>query len=204
MLGNIPDICSSDQSSSFTCPNGRTVFSSSVIWGLIGPDRLYSVGKRYSSLLHFFWIGALTPVVTWYAYKKTGKKIFKDINWPLFFVGTYNVPPATGKFGVLCVCRRREILILCTGINYTSWALVNWIFNGYIKKNFFAWWTKYNVRIPAFSSCSTQQLTKKSVCSSCSSRYRNSCCRYCHLLCSQLSRLLDAGLVGYDGVCEHA
>jgi hypothetical protein len=107
MLGNIPDICSSDQSSSFTCPNGRTVFSSSVIWGLIGPDRLYSVGKRYSSLLHFFWIGALAPVVTWYAYKRTGKKIFKDVNWPLFFVGTYNVPPATGKFR-LCACERGD------------------------------------------------------------------------------------------------
>jgi hypothetical protein len=39
-------------------------------------------------------------VITWYAYRKTGKKIFKDINWPLFFVGTYNVPPATGKFRV--------------------------------------------------------------------------------------------------------
>ncbi|TIA25895.1 small oligopeptide transporter, OPT family [Aureobasidium pullulans] len=130
MLGNIDNICSSDQASSFTCPNGRTVFSSSVIWGLIGPDRLYSVGRRYSSLLHFFWIGAITPVITWYLYKRTGKKIFKDINWPLFFVGTYNVPPATG-------------------INYTSWALVNWVFNGYIKQNFFAWWTKYNYVLAA-------------------------------------------------------
>jgi len=39
------------------------------------------------------------------------------------------------------------MLTICLGINYTSWALVNWIFNGYIKNNFFAWWTKYNVRI---------------------------------------------------------
>jgi hypothetical protein len=45
-----------------------------------------------------------------------------------------------------------DMLILLAGINYTSWALVNWIFNGYIKKNFFAWWTKYNVCIPASSS----------------------------------------------------
>jgi hypothetical protein len=89
---------------------------------------------------------------------------------------------------------------VCLGINYTSWALVNWIFNGYIKKNFFAWWTKYNVSIPALSSYHLQQLTKNPVCSRRSSRYRNSCCRYRHLLRSQLSRLLDAGLVGYDGV----
>ena len=54
MLGNIENVCSLDQADNFTCPNGRTVYSSSVIWGLIGPARLYSVGKIYSGLLHFF------------------------------------------------------------------------------------------------------------------------------------------------------
>ncbi|KAK3626797.1 hypothetical protein LTR56_019615 [Elasticomyces elasticus] len=134
MLGNIDDVCSSDQADSFTCPNGRTVFSSSVIWGLIGPARLYSVGKIYSGLLHFFWIGAITPVITWLAWKYTKnpkwKNFFRKINWPLIFVGTYNVPPATG-------------------INYSSWALVNLIFNSWIKTKFFAWWAKYNYILAA-------------------------------------------------------
>jgi OPT family small oligopeptide transporter len=85
MLGNIDDICSSDQADSFTCPNGRTVFSSSVIWGLVGPGRLYSIGKIYSGLLHFFWIGALTPLLTWMAWKWTKKDWLKSINWPLIF-----------------------------------------------------------------------------------------------------------------------
>ncbi|MCJ1308643.1 hypothetical protein MMC25_002296 [Agyrium rufum] len=124
MLGNIEDICTSDQSNGFSCPNGRTVWSSSVIWGLIGPARLYSAGKIYSSLLHFFWIGALMPVITWLAWKYTGKDFWRKVNWPLIFVGTYNVPPATG-------------------INYTSWALVNVIFNFFIFRRFFAFWTKY-------------------------------------------------------------
>lgn len=97
MLGNIDDICSSDQKDSFTCPNGRTVFSSSVIWGLVGPGRLYSVGKIYSSLLHFFWLGLLVPVLSWAAWKYTKKPWIQKLNWPLIFVGTYNVPPATGK-----------------------------------------------------------------------------------------------------------
>lgn len=70
------------------------------------------------------------PVVTWLLWKKTGKDYWKKVNWPLIFVGTYNVPPATG-------------------INYSSWALVNWIFNGWIKKRFFAWWTKYNYVLAA-------------------------------------------------------
>lgn len=37
MLGNITDICTSDQANGFSCPNGRVVYSSSVIWGAIGP-----------------------------------------------------------------------------------------------------------------------------------------------------------------------
>ena len=90
MLGHIDNVCSADQASNFTCPNGRTTWSSSVIWGLIGPARLYSAGKIYSGLLHFFWIGAIAPVITWYLYKKSGKIIFKQINWPLIFVGTYS------------------------------------------------------------------------------------------------------------------
>lgn len=152
MLHHIPDVCMSAQADNFTCPNGRTVFSSSVIWGLIGPGRLYSVGKIYSNLLHFFWIGALMPVVTWLAWKYTRnerwKTFLRQVNWPLIFVGTYNVPPATG-------------------INYSSWALVNIIFNHWVKRRvggdrcrrsfvhvliflqLFAWWAKYNYILAA-------------------------------------------------------
>ena len=130
MLNNISDVCTTDQSSGFSCPNGRTVWSSSVIWGLIGPARLYSAGKIYSSLLHFFWIGALMPALTWAIWKKTGHDFWRKVNWPLIFVGTYNVPPATG-------------------INYSSWALVNVIFNFWIFRRFFAWWTKYNYILAA-------------------------------------------------------
>jgi OPT family small oligopeptide transporter len=93
MLGNIDGICTKDQADGFSCPNGRTVYSSSVIWGLVGPRRLYSAGKIYSPLLHFFWIGALAPVVTYSLYKYTKRRIFKSMNWPLIFVGTWNVPP---------------------------------------------------------------------------------------------------------------
>lgn len=95
MLGHIADICASDQPDGFSCPNGRTVYSSSVIWGLVGPRRLYSIGQIYSPLLHFFWIGAITPVLTYILYKHTRARIWKLINWPLIFVGTYNVPPGT-------------------------------------------------------------------------------------------------------------
>jgi hypothetical protein len=130
MLNHIEGICSADQPNGFTCPNGRTTFSSSVIWGAIGPGRVYSLGKIYGGLLHFFWIGALAPVVTWYLYRHTRRDWLRLVNWPLIFVGTYNVPPATG-------------------INYSSWALVNVIFNHWLKRKWFAWWSKYNYVLAA-------------------------------------------------------
>lgn len=55
MLGNVDGICTDDQPNGFTCPNGETVYSSSIIWGLIGPARLYSVGKIYSGLVSVLW-----------------------------------------------------------------------------------------------------------------------------------------------------
>ena len=63
-------------------------------------------------------------MVTWALFQYTKRDFFRKINWPLIFVGTYNVPPATG-------------------VNYSSWALVNITFNYWIKGRFFAWWAKY-------------------------------------------------------------
>jgi hypothetical protein len=95
MLGHIKGICDKDQPHGYTCPQGRVNFTSSIIWGAIGPARLYSVGKQYSGLLHLFWIGALLPVITFYLKKRFPKSSFLSaIHWPLFFAGTGNLPPA--------------------------------------------------------------------------------------------------------------
>ena len=43
-LDNIPDICSPHQKHFFTCPNLNVFNTSSIIWGGIGPRRLFSAG----------------------------------------------------------------------------------------------------------------------------------------------------------------
>ncbi|KAL1305749.1 hypothetical protein AAFC00_007330 [Neodothiora populina] len=131
MLGNVDDICSSDQPNGYTCPQGRVNFNSSIIWGAIGPARMYSIGKMYSGLLHLFWLGALLPVITFFLTKRfPNNKFLRAINWPLFFAGTANVPPATG-------------------INYTSAFAVSFIFNRWIKGKYAQWWAKYNYVLSA-------------------------------------------------------
>ena len=122
MLGHIEGICDDDQPHGYTCPQGRVNFTSSIIWGgtlvqcfhtldidqltfmtaAIGPSRLYSIGKQYSGLLHFFWIGALLPIVTFYLKKYFPTNSFlNSIHWPLFFAGTGNLPPAVSILLIL-------------------------------------------------------------------------------------------------------
>ncbi|GLA35576.1 hypothetical protein AnigIFM63309_011421 [Aspergillus niger] len=131
MLGNVQDVCSDDQSDNFTCPQGRVNYNSAVLWGAIGPTRLYNIGKIYSGLLHFFWIGALLPIITFALRKKFPKSRFLDaIHWPIFFAGTGNLPPATG-------------------INYSTAFVVSLIFNKIIKGRKPHWWAKYNYVLSA-------------------------------------------------------
>lgn len=44
MVGNIENICSPDQRQGFICPSTTTFATSSVIWGAVGPTRLFSIG----------------------------------------------------------------------------------------------------------------------------------------------------------------
>lgn len=140
MLNNVDEICESDQKNRYTCPQGRVNFSSSVIWGAIGPARLYSIGKMYSGLLHLFWIGALLPVVTYFLKKKFPSSNFlANLHWPLFFAGTGNVPPATG-------------------INYTSAFAVSFIFNKWIRNKYPHWWGKVSPDSAILSSNETNRI----------------------------------------------
>jgi OPT family oligopeptide transporter len=43
-MDNIPDICSPHQKDGFTCPNTNIYNTASIIWGGIGPKRIFSPG----------------------------------------------------------------------------------------------------------------------------------------------------------------
>ena len=126
MLDNIEGICKPDQKDHFTCPQGTTNFAASVIWGLVGPKRLISVGKIYSGFLYFFWIGALCTIIVWALQKCFPRNTYlKQINMVVFFGALGNYPPATG-------------------LNYTSAFVVGFLFNYMIKRRWGNWWLKYN------------------------------------------------------------
>lgn len=128
--GSIEGVCDEHQRSHFTCPGARVFFNASIIWGVIGPERLFSPGQLYYKLVFFFILGALLPVVNWLILKKWPNSMIRYLNWPVFFSGTGLIPPATPY-------------------NYGAYCMVGIFFGYYIKRKWFHWWTKYNYSLSA-------------------------------------------------------
>lgn len=42
MFGHIEGLCTEDQAHNFTCPHAGVFYTSSIVWGVIGPDQLVS------------------------------------------------------------------------------------------------------------------------------------------------------------------
>ncbi|CAH0052080.1 unnamed protein product [Clonostachys rhizophaga] len=124
-LHHIEDVCEIHQANNFTCPGGRVFFAASVIWGLIGPDRMFSPGRIYSGLFVFFIMGAILPVIIYFSIKKWPKSWVRFLMAPLIFGGAGAIPPATP-------------------LNYLSWGIVGFIFQFWIKKRHFGWWSRLN------------------------------------------------------------
>ncbi len=124
-FGEIPDICSATQPNSFTCPGGRVFFSNSVIWGLIGPARMFSPGQIYSGLYWFFLAGALLPIVLYLLARRYPKSRIRYVMAPVIFAGCGWIPPATP-------------------LTYLTWGIVGFIFARYIRGKYRGWWMHYN------------------------------------------------------------
>ncbi|CAG8252999.1 unnamed protein product [Penicillium olsonii] len=129
-LGAIKDVCDQYQPNHYSCPNGRVFFNASVIWGVIGPGRMFSPGQLYSPLLWFFLAGAILPVIIWFAARTWPKSSIKYLSAPIIFGGAGLIPPATP-------------------LNYLSWGIVGFIFNKWIRDRFRGWWMQYNYIVSA-------------------------------------------------------
>lgn len=127
--GNIENLCDADQKNNYTCPNGKVFFNASLIWGAIGPERVFGSGAVYNQALWFFMLGLL-PVVNWLVLKKWPNSKIRWLNWPVFFSGTGYIPPATPY-------------------NYSTYCIVGIFFGVFIKKRFTHWYFKYNYSLSA-------------------------------------------------------
>jgi OPT family oligopeptide transporter len=91
---NISGICTPQAVQGFICPLAKTFFTASVVWGAVGPQRMFQHGGIYYAALFFFLIGAIVPVPIYFLSKKYPRSL-KWFSTPLFFSGTSAIPPAT-------------------------------------------------------------------------------------------------------------
>ncbi|KAI8141436.1 OPT family small oligopeptide transporter [Fennellomyces sp. T-0311] len=134
LMESVENICT-DAAYPFTCPSAHTFYSASIIWGTIGPARMFGPGSIYSSMLYFFLIGFLLPIPFWLAHKK-----WPHVNWlkyvhiPLILNATGMMPPAVP-------------------LNFSSWCIAGFVFMYWLRKHRHEWWAKYNyVTSAAFDS----------------------------------------------------
>ncbi|KAF2425304.1 OPT-domain-containing protein [Tothia fuscella] len=133
MLGNIPGICTPNAMSGFTCPIARVHFNGSILWGVVGPKRFFGPGALYRPLVWAFLIGALAPIIIYLIAKRSSKSqraFLQKVNLPVLFGSLSWIPPATG-------------------LNFSVWALVCWLFNYRIRRSKKEWWTKYTMTLSA-------------------------------------------------------
>jgi OPT family small oligopeptide transporter len=124
-LGNIPEVCARLQKNHFTCPNGRAFFSSSIVWGIIGPHRMFGPGSIYSSI-HYYWlIGAILPIAFFLLMRLAPKSPLRYLNAPVMLGAMAWLPPATP-------------------LSFSSWAIIGLVFNHWVMRRWPGWWHKYN------------------------------------------------------------
>ncbi|KAK9667974.1 hypothetical protein RND81_13G025200 [Saponaria officinalis] len=134
LLTSIENVCNPDslpEGSPWTCPGDNVFFNASIIWGVLGPAKMFTKDGVYPGLNWFFLLGLLSPVpVWWFSAKYPNKKWIKLINIPIILSATSMMPPARS-------------------INYLSWGAVGLFFNYYIYSRYKGWWARYNYLLSA-------------------------------------------------------
>ncbi|KAK7468277.1 hypothetical protein VKT23_002787 [Stygiomarasmius scandens] len=128
MFSNIPHFCEKNQPDYFTCPGTEVFGVASIIWGVIGPQRMFSKGNLYLQKVSQHYseicqVSVLEPKLV---------DVYTDPShsFPVLFNGTKLLPPATT-------------------LNYVPWSIVGFIFQYLIRRRNFSWWTKYNYVLSA-------------------------------------------------------
>lgn len=130
MFIKIPGICTPEAINGFNCPIARVHFNGSILWGVVGPERFFGSGALYRPLVWAFLIGAVAPIIVWLLGRRHRKSVWRKVNLPVLFGSLSWIPPATG-------------------LNFSVWAVVCFVFNSMIRRKASAWWGKYTMTMSA-------------------------------------------------------
>ncbi|KAL7791539.1 OPT superfamily oligopeptide transporter [Trichoderma ceciliae] len=124
VLVNVEGLCGESQKERFLCPHTHTYFMSSILWGVVGPRRLFGPGGPYRAITYFVPLGIFLPVGVYLAAKRWPRSFWRSVNVPIFLAGPLGWAPYNWSYmqGTL------------------SLAL---LFNFFIKRRYRAWWERY-------------------------------------------------------------
>ncbi|XP_015068852.1 oligopeptide transporter 6-like isoform X2 [Solanum pennellii] len=129
LMGSVPNLCDISvlpANSPWQCPQDRVFYDASVIWGLIGPKRIFGSLGVYSNVNWFFLGGAISPILVWLAQKIFPKqKWISLIHMPVLLGSTAMMPPASS-------------------VNYTSWLIVAFLSGYVVYRRWPHLWERYN------------------------------------------------------------
>ncbi|WWC67840.1 OPT family small oligopeptide transporter [Kwoniella pini CBS 10737] len=120
----IPDLCVPGQKDLMTCPYYTTFYSSALLFGVVGPRRMYGSLGLYKNTLWGFFAGFALVFLAWVAKKRWPNNLTKNINVPVIIFGAMYFAPYNWSF-------------IWAGIPLA------WFFMSYVFKRFPSWWNKY-------------------------------------------------------------
>ncbi|KIO28857.1 hypothetical protein M407DRAFT_229100, partial [Tulasnella calospora MUT 4182] len=122
----VKDVCEPEQSARLFCPSSHVFYTASIIWGIIGPNRQFGKGGIYYGPVYAVIAGAALPVfIWWWNRRSAGRTWLGQFNLAIAVNGSIAIPPATG-------------------INYSSWFVVGFIFQYFLRTRRYRWWSRYN------------------------------------------------------------
>ncbi|GAB2251394.1 hypothetical protein Droror1_Dr00017644 [Drosera rotundifolia] len=144
LMGSIHDLCDTallPANSQWKCPQDKVFFDASVIWGLVGPRRIFGDLGEYSKVNLFFIAGAILPVLVWIAHCVFPKQSWiKLINMPVLLGATAMMPPASA-------------------VNFTSWLAMGFL-SGFVAFLYrLKSWARYNYILSGGLDAGTAFLT---------------------------------------------
>ncbi|KAK9383567.1 OPT oligopeptide transporter protein-domain-containing protein [Kockiozyma suomiensis] len=121
-MGHVSNFCSSEQVESFSCPNAWSFFSASIMFGILGPKKMFD--GMYPILPWCFLIGALAVVPFIFA-KKYCTRVFSSVHPILVLSGMTLFAPYNISY-------------------YIPGFYMSFAFMFFIRRRYLAWWEKYN------------------------------------------------------------
>ncbi|KAK9147220.1 hypothetical protein Scep_005977 [Stephania cephalantha] len=129
LMESIPHLCDPDnlpKGSPWTCPMDTVFYDASVLWGLIGPRRIFGPLGTYGAMNWGFLVGAIAPIIVWVFHKAyPEKKWIPLINMPVVFSATGMIPPASA-------------------VNYTTWIFLAFVSGFLVFRYRQEWWRRHN------------------------------------------------------------